>query len=138
MDEFFKSELKAKEVRYLERLQKEVVSCIYCQPYDDGEPFWVIGKKTDLDDLLMNIGVPERSWDRLIQHLHCPECGNESFDRCSEVGVKTQFDIEVDAHMNDVYRLYGKEVKKFEEYIKNPFHDFIIKNLLTKYRVNCV
>jgi len=122
MDEFYKPDLSPKEESQLEKLQSQVENCIYCQPYDDGEPFWILGEKTELEDLLSDLKIPEKSWDKINQHLHCPYCGNESFDRYSDVGIKTRFDKEVEKHLDEVEKLYGKEVKKFEEYLeKNPF-----------------
>ena len=56
--------------------------------------------------------------DIVISHLHCPSCGNPSFDEYSDIGVKTRFDIEVDKHLNKVHRLYSAQVKAFEDFLE--------------------
>lgn len=122
MDEFDKPELTLSEKKYLKKVQSEIENCVYCQPYDDGEPVWIFGVQMDLDDLLFSLKVPEKSIDKIIPHLRCPFCGNESFDRYSEIGVKSDFDKEVEKHMDEVYRLYGAEVRQFEDLLENyPF-----------------
>ncbi len=119
MDEFDKPELTAKEEKYRKRVQSEIENCLYCQPYDDGEAVWILGERTDLEDLLYNLNIPDKYWDNVIRHLHCPYCGNESFDRYSEIGVKTKFDKEVEKHMDEVYGLYGSEVRAFEDLLES-------------------
>jgi hypothetical protein len=122
MDEFDKSNLTKLEEKHRRKIQSQIESCAYCQPYDEGEPVWIHGERTDLSDLLYDLNVPEKSWHKIISHLGCPNCGNESFDECSEVGVKTKFDKEIDKHMDEVNSLYGKEVKRLECFLeKYPF-----------------
>lgn len=118
MDEFDKPELTAKEEKYRIKIQSEIQNCIYCQPYDEGEVVWILGQRTDLEDLLTNLKIPEKNWDNVISHLRCPFCGFESFDKYSEIGVKTVFDIELDNHMDKVHSLYGSQVKAFEDLLE--------------------
>ncbi len=119
MDEFEKPELTSKEEKYRKKIQSEIENCIYCQPYDNGEVVWILGVRTDLVEILYRRNIPENHWDNIISHLHCPYCGNESFERYSEIGIKTKFDIEVDKHMDKVYGLYGSYVKTFEDLLEN-------------------
>lgn len=118
MDEFDKPELTAKEEKYREKVQSLVEYCLYCQPYDDGEAVWILGERTELDDLLFDCDVPEKYWDKVIANLHCPYCGNSDFSLGLDVGVKTKFDKEVDKHMDEVYGLYGGEVRELESLLE--------------------
>ena len=118
MDPYEPDQLNVKEQRLYKKIQADIEYCVYCQPYDDGETVWIHGEQTELQDLMYKYNVPEKSWDRIISNIVCPYCGNSSFDIASDVGVKTQFDIEVDRHMDDVNKLYGSQVQELEKWLE--------------------
>jgi hypothetical protein len=118
MDEFNLPELTAKEEKLRKKVQSKIEYCLYCQPYDEGEAVWIYGDKIDLYDLMDDCNVPEEHKEKIARHLHCPYCGNSDFSLGLEVGIKTRFDKEVDAHMDEVYGLYGSEVRELEKLLE--------------------
>ncbi len=119
MDGFEKPELSKIEERYYKKVQSEIEYCLYCQPYDDGDAVWIMGDRTELNDIFYSHNVPEKYWDNIMSHLYCPHCGNSGFSLGLDVGVKTQFEKDVDEHMNEVYALYGSEVRELEELLES-------------------
>src|ERR1700751_4426961 len=107
MERKYIPELTESQDKYRNKIQSKIAYCEYCQPYDDGEIFWLLGNRTELEDLFYGLNVPENYWDKIILHLHCPSCGNTTFNRASDIGTKTKFEAEIDKHMNEVYGLYG-------------------------------
>lgn len=131
MDEYSKPKLTAKEEKYKQKIQSLIEYCLYCQPYDDGDAVWIYGERTELDELFHSCNVPEEYWNKIMQHLYCPSCGNSSFDLCLDIGVKTEFDKEVDKHMDEVYGLYGSEVRELEKLLES-FQLLAYQNKLAK------
>lgn len=119
MDGFEKSELTTKEERYRKKVQSLIEYCLYCQPYDEGDAVWIFGDRMSLDDLFYNCNVPEKYWDNIMEHLVCPNCGNSSFSLGLDIGVKTEFEKDVDKHMNEAYDLYGSEVRELEKLLES-------------------
>lgn len=118
MDEFNLPELTKKEERLKNKVQSKIEYCLYCQPYDEGEAVWIYGDRIDLYDLMDDCKVPEESKERIAKHLYCPYCTHSNFTLGLEVGVKTKFEKEVDAHMDEVYGLYGGEVRELESLLE--------------------
>jgi hypothetical protein len=54
----------------------EIVSCLNCQPYEDGEPVWM-DHPTCLDDLFDSYLVPDWMRRRLAASLRCRNCNNQ-------------------------------------------------------------
>ncbi len=131
MNEFEKPLLSKKEEKYLKKVQCKIEYCLYCQPYDEGEAVWIYGKRTELDDLFYDLNIPAEHWTNIMEHLVCPYCQHTGFSLGIDVGLKTKFEKEVDAHMDEVYNLYGSQVQEFEDFIeKYPLLAF--KNKLAK------
>ncbi len=118
MEPWEKQELTKRETQLRDKVQKLIQYCDYCQPYDEGEVVWILGDKIELYDLLDDCKIPEKSWDKIITHLYCPHCSHSGFGLGLNVGLKTKFDIEVDKHMDEVYAVYGGEVKDFEDHLE--------------------
>lgn len=118
MEHNYKPDLTKAETKLCKEVQSLIAYCSYCQPYDGGDVFWLWGVKTELNELLMECEVPEESMENIISHLYCPNCNNESFYLGSDVGLKTEYEKEVDAHVSKGEKLYGKEVKKFVKFIE--------------------
>lgn len=118
MNDFDKPILTSKEEKYRSKVQSKIENCIYCQPYDGGEVFWILGDRIELMELLEICKVPEINWEIIVEHLHCPYCGNISFDLASEIGIKTEFDIEVDKHLAGAKKMYGSLVIELEELLE--------------------
>lgn len=115
MNEFSKLELTKREEKYLKCVQSKIEYCIYDQPWEDSEPVWMLGERTDIEDLLDNCDVPKKSRKNILNNLYCPSCGNEVFELASDVGVKTRFELEVEKHMDEAYGLYGDGVRLLED-----------------------
>jgi hypothetical protein len=88
---------------------------MYCQPYDSGEVVWIFGDKIDLYDLFFDYNIPEKNWENILSHLHCPFCGSVSFELGSAIGLETSYEKSIKKHVENARKLYGKEVKNFEK-----------------------
>jgi len=44
---------------YIDEIQPEIVYCYNCQPYEGGEPIWIMGRKCNLEELFNKYEVPE-------------------------------------------------------------------------------
>ncbi len=51
--------LSKKNQQLFERVQTQVGYCYNCQPYDEGEPVWIHGDRTELGKLLYDYEVPK-------------------------------------------------------------------------------
>lgn len=122
MDGFELPELSKIEEKHRLRIQSKIEFCVNCQPFDEGEAVWIHGERIELEELLCSLKIPEKYWNNVVQHLSCPNCGNEYFDESDEVGIETKFDREINEHMDKVSKIYGSQVKDFEELLeKFPF-----------------
>ncbi len=66
--------MKTDEYRSLAaRVGSQIVSCLNCQPYEDGEPVWM-DEPTRVDDLFDRYLVPESKRRRLAARLRCRNC----------------------------------------------------------------
>ncbi len=125
MDLYLEPDLTKKEERYKKKIQELIEYCHYCQPYDGGECVWIFGIRTSIEDLFDVNSIPEKSWKNILSYLYCPSCGFSDFELGFDVGLMTNFDQEVNQHMKQVDRLYGKEVSSFEALIEQyPFLAF--------------
>lgn len=113
-----KSDLNRTEEKYRDRLQNKIHYCIYCQPYDDGEAVWIHGERIDLYDLMDEMGVPEKSKEKIAEHLFCPHCGNDTLDLMTDVGLKSTFEIAVEKHFDEANKKYGKQVAELERMLE--------------------
>ena len=123
--EDFLPELNSIEKRYLKKVQKNIHYCSYDQSYDEGEVVWIFGDKTELTELLYDCNVPEKYWDNVISHLVCPGCGHSNFETGEIVGLQTNYDKEIQKHLNDADKKYGKQINAFEKHLEdNPMLGF--------------
>lgn len=140
MDEYEKPDLTAKEERICKKVQSLIEYCLYCQPYDDGEAVWIYGERTELYDLMDEYEISDTSKENIVGNLFCPYCGNESFSLGLDVGLKTKFEKDVDKHLNNVRRIYGKQVKDLETLLEqypllayqNSFAKRIYKEIVSR------
>lgn len=137
MDEFDKTELTSLEEKYRKKVQAKISNCLYCQPYDGGEAVWIWGDRIGLDELFMDMGVPEKHWENIAEHLGCPYCGNDTFDLTLDVGTKTKYDIEIENHIETAKKKYGIKISALEKLLEaspllalsSPFAKDIYKEL---------
>lgn len=121
MDEFEKPSLSPKEKGILKKVQSQIAYCAYCQPYDSGEPVWIFGDRTDLDDLIYNYTNSEKSIEKIKKHLYCPHCGHDDLTWDYEIGIKTDYEKKVDSLMKEVAMMHGNDLKHLKKLIdKNP------------------
>lgn len=103
---------------YIERIHPEIRHCVYCQPYDDGEPVWVFGNRTNLEDLFDEHHVPERMRDDVADGLVCPGCSAQ-LSRWADVGVKHDFEEAHDRRIGEARRRYESSLLKFQSYLRD-------------------
>lgn len=89
-----------------------------CQPWDDG-PVWVFGKRTDIDEVLDDCGVPE---DEDLRHqvladLDCPNC-RDNLSEHHEVGVKFDFEIEHERAVERAIEEFGDQLREFAAFLE--------------------
>ncbi len=127
--------LSRAEEKHLKAVQSKIEYCLYCQPYDDGEAFWILGEKTELSDVFYQCNTPEKYWKKITENLYCPNCGNESFDMGSEVGLKSKFEKKVEEHVDEARALYGNQVIGLEKLLEeHPLLAFQNKLAQTIYK----
>ena len=113
-----KLNLTPKEVRYKNNIQRLIEFCSYCQPYDESDVVWIYGDRVELEELFLQCNIAEKYWNKIVQHLHCPNCGHDCIDLTLSIGTKTKFDEEIEKHLAKVHRVYGTVIKEFEQYIE--------------------
>lgn len=115
------SELSKKNQKLFNRIQGQIEYCYNCQPYDEGEPVWIHGDRTEISELLFDYNVPENLHELFARNLSC-RCGTSDFYPFSEIGLKTKYEIELDRHFEFAKRKYGKPLSEFKNLIiKHPF-----------------
>jgi hypothetical protein len=116
--EEMKPELTPKEEKLLAKVQNKLSYCSYCQSYDGGEVVWIFGARMDIEDLLDDCNVPEKSRDNIMAHLRCPFCGFADFDNSHEVGVKTHYELKQEQHVFIAKKKHGVAIEKLEERLR--------------------
>ena len=105
---------------YRGRLLSMIVSCPNCQPWEKGRPVWVIGKPTQLEEVMDNCGVPlanEALRDALLSDLDCPGCG-DSLSEHYEVGVKFDFEIAHERAVDRAKERFGDRLWEFSRFLE--------------------
>ena len=121
----FKCHLTAKEEQYRKRVQKKIHYCSYDQPYDSGEVVWIFGDKIELTELYFDLNIPEESWENITEHLACPSCGHDHFELAENVGLQTQYEMDIENHTKQAQKKFGGKIKEFEKHLeKNPMLGF--------------
>jgi len=124
MYEDFKKALTLKEERLRDKIQKEILSCYNCQPYDCGEPVWIHGERTDVEDLFYSFNIHEKYWDAILEYLFCP-CGTELDTLDCQVGIQSKYEKDLNKFINDASKLYKKKIEIFINLLENtPFLGF--------------
>jgi RES domain. len=113
----FKDTLTPKEQRLVNKIQEGIHYCLNCQARDSGEWIWVLGKRYDLEDLLDDFEVKEEIRDKIVDHLSCPHCGT-SLNRGDEVGIESPYDKEINNHVAQAKKKYGKKISEFKDGLK--------------------
>lgn len=116
-DEFYTPELTKKEENYRKRIQAEIIACYNCQPYDSGEPVWIHGEQTEIEDLFYKFNVDEKYWERIVCHLSCRECGTQ-ITLGSNVAIKTEFDVNLEKFIHEAKRSYIKRLESFLQFLQ--------------------
>jgi hypothetical protein len=113
-----KPQLSSREEKLLEKAQKRLCYCSYCQPYDGGEVVWIYGDEWNVDDLMGSFNISEKSWEKIIQHLFCPYCGNDTFGHGDSIGVKSRYELKQEVHVLKAKKKYGEAIEKLEEKLR--------------------
>ncbi|MCX6829861.1 MAG: RES family NAD+ phosphorylase [candidate division Zixibacteria bacterium] len=129
-------------MKKIERLIKEISAdicyCYNCQPYEGGEPFWILGERTDLEELFDDYDVPEDKRNEIADAMKCPWCGTH-FQRGIEVGIKTKSRRELEKKLTVWRNRYANDFEDFAAFlekfpylgIKHTIGKKIITNLST-------
>lgn len=111
-----------KEVKIIADVQKIISSCGDCESWDNetGEPYWIWGDGTDMYDLLDGFDIDIDRKDILARELKC-RCGVE-LELMSKVGTKRKHELELEKHIFESMKKYGKSLEDFESLIReHPF-----------------
>lgn len=111
-DEDYTPELTQKEETYRQKIQSEIIACYNCQPYDSGEPVWIHGEQTEIEDLFYKFNVDEKYWENIVNHLVCQECGTQIILGC-DVAVKTKYERKLDHFVNESKKSFLKKIESF-------------------------
>lgn len=103
---------------HVEAVQAHVAYCLYCQPYDGGDPVWVFGRRGTVDEVLDLEGVPENLRDEVAARISCPNCGKGGFERWEDYGAKSEHEIRADARWEKWYDEYQGRVEDFAAHLK--------------------
>ncbi len=117
MDQFSPPDLPKRLKKATEQILSEIVSCPTCESHD-GEVLWLRGDAWSVSDLLDHFGVEEKDWEIVIPHLQC-SCGQGDFDEGDEIGVKPEYEKEIEAHVDQAFKTYGKGLRNFNELLIN-------------------
>lgn len=114
-----------------ELIQSQIISCEYCQGTEDEETVWMIGYKTDLNQLFFNNDIPQQERDSIIPQLKCPNCGNSNFQEYSNVGVLYDEIFEFEGDVDKAMMIYSHRI---DEYAKElaEFPSLALNNLFWK------
>ena len=124
-DELYTPGLTRKEENFRQKIQSDIIACYNCQPYDSGEPVWIHGEKTEIEDLFFKFNVDEKYWENIVSHLVCQECGTQITLGC-DVAVKTKYENQLDKFIKESKKSF---LNKIESFLK-----FLNKNSLLGYK----
>lgn len=122
--------LTEREEKLKEKVQNDIHYCLNCQARDSGDWIWVMGQRYDLERLLSDHKVPEKSIDKIVEYLHCPYCGTD-LDRYDEIGLEDLADQIINSHLKEANKKYGKSINQFHENIKR-FPTLALQSTLAK------
>ena len=103
---------------YRERLRATIVSCQTCQPWEGG-PVWVVGKRSDLGEVLDSCGIPEDEVlrEEILGGLDCPGC-SDNLDAHHEVGVKFDFESAHERAVDRAKEEFGGQLRDFAGFLE--------------------
>lgn len=93
---------------YIKHIQPQIAYCATCQPYDDGEVVWILGRKIDLEEIFDEYEISEAMRDELTSKLVCKGCGRQ-LCRGDAIGIKTKEEIEEQRLINKKWRLWDQK-----------------------------
>lgn len=97
---------------YVGRIQPEIAYCYNCQPYEAGEPIWVLGERCWLEELFDEYEVPESIRDEVANSLECDGCGTQ-MQRFDDIGLRTETEKE-----------FARKLKEWRERYEDQFNEF--------------
>lgn len=125
MDEYGQFELSTRAEKNRKKIQSLIISCVDCQPFDEGEAVWIHGERWELTELFEEHNVPENQWEAIASNLRCPECGSECIETFSDVGIKSKYDIALDKYIKQTLKKYKPLIDEFDALIeKTPLLAF--------------
>lgn len=105
-------ELNKTAERYKNKAQKELKYCPTCQPYDGGDYIWIMGNETTIDEILNDVGCPEKYREVIAAHLYCPNCGNAGFEQYEVAGTEDKFIIEEERQYEEIISKFSNKLQE--------------------------
>ncbi|MCB4791280.1 MAG: RES family NAD+ phosphorylase [Elusimicrobia bacterium] len=100
--------------KYRKIVQPQIEYCLNCQARDSGEWVWVLGDRTDLEELFCDYDVPDNLRNDLADKLVCNNCGTQ-LSRGIEIGLMTKAERE-----------FHDKLAKWRKYYEKRFRDFLL------------
>jgi hypothetical protein len=105
-----------------EYVNKHIAECGDCAPYFQGEgQMSAEGTETDVSWLPLELGLPDRLADRLIENARCDNCGND-ISEMMQVWVRPTSEVEFRAKVDRAIGRHGKRINEFRDFLtKHPY-----------------
>jgi len=94
-----------------------IIACYNCQPYEEGEPVWVLGDRMTVDELLDELDIPSKSREQIIQDLSCPSCGTKLF-ASDDIGILSKEEREFFKKMEIIKNKYDPKLIEFYNFLE--------------------
>jgi len=109
---------------YIIEVNKEIISCADCQPYDSEENdiVWVEGDRFEIVDLFNDNDIPEEYWEEILPYIECPQCGMVFEDLSDDVGVMGEYEYEFNQKYDEIVEIDKDKIQSFYNFlIKYPY-----------------
>jgi hypothetical protein len=100
-------------------VEQNFVSCPDCEPWAEGEVFWMEGRgPTGLRDLVAHtVEVPEDLCDDVMSLVRCPQCGSDVHE-WGEVGTEWPFEAAHRETIEAARRRWDKKLNDFASFLE--------------------
>lgn len=111
--------------KFIKYIQPRISYCATCQPYENGEIVWVLGRKVNLEEIFDEYDIPQELRDDVVAHLICKGCHRE-LCRYDDIGLKSKEELKDEQKRFDRWEKWTSKYKvlvdEFQETLeKNPY-----------------
>jgi hypothetical protein len=103
--------------RLVARIQEEFGYCTNCQPFEAGEPVWILGERNPLFEVFQDYEIPEEQWRDVAAALRCPNCGAD-LDALDDVGLLSEHDRAVRELWSEWRKRWARQFEEFHEHLE--------------------